>query len=127
MRWNNQSNKSDGLIVIFISLWSDTVFLAKKLEELLLDDAGYNLRCTWLRETMRSAVDLDEFGAGRYQLDGSLHFVDSTERVLGSADEKRRRSQLRKVGGTQLGRLSWGMERVGEQLQTLDQTRVRRE
>jgi hypothetical protein len=37
---------------------------------------------------MRSSVDLDELGAGRYELDGSLKFINGTEHIPGATDEK---------------------------------------
>ena len=110
---NKQSSKTNAFLTHLFFLW-ERCSLTKELDEPSPDDGSYNLRCTWLREAMRSALDWDEFGACRYQLDGSPQFVDGAEGVLGSTDEKRWRSQLRKVSGTQLRWFPRRMKWIGK-------------
>ena len=114
-----------GSSLIFSFYERDALFLGKELGEFSSDDSGYDLRCSWFREAVCSAVDLYELGAGRDQFDGRLKFVDGPEGIFRSADEKRRRSQLWKVSSAQLSRFSRRMERIRQQQKTFDQTRIR--
>jgi len=60
---------------------------SKETLEPLSDDAGDARRSSLFRKTMRRSIYLDKLGAGRYQLDCSLQFLNGAEDVLGAADE----------------------------------------
>ena len=89
--------------------------LAQEVQEPCFDDACDSLGTAGFRKAVRGSVDLYKFSAARYQLDCCFQFVNGAKDIPGSADEQGWRSKFGKMSGSQLGRLSRRMERVGEQ------------
>lgn len=73
---------------------------------------------------MRRSLDDNQIGARGNRNQRGAHFRDGSERVARAVNEQRRRPQLIKVRRAKPVRFARRMQRVGEQHQSICQTRV---